>query len=145
MNYSINKSLFLKLTFKPLSKFRMSFILSENDDEWHSYNHSYKYNPYGMAYDSRKSNFYAIQSNIMFNHSSFLESKLSMINNSYGNYVYENPLDERYVGDQLHVNTPGFYTGGQSKGHTMREMTDINFKTAFNTLAKYSKLKIIND
>lgn len=132
MNYSINKSLFLKLAFKPLSKLRFSFIFSENNDEWHSYDHTYKYNPYGMAYDSRKSNFYALQSNFMINNSSFLETKLSLIDNSYGNYVYENPQDSRYVGDQLHTAIPGFFTGGQSKGHTNRQTIDLNFKTDFN-------------
>ncbi len=132
MNYSINKSLFLKLMFKPFSKIKMSFIVSDNDDEWHSYAHSYKYNPFGMAYESRKSKFYAVQSNIMFNRSSFLESKLSMINNSYGNYVYENPLDGEYVGDQLHTAVPGFFTGGQSKAHITREMLDFNLKSDFN-------------
>ena len=132
MNYSLNKSLFLKFTFKPLSSLRMSLLISENNDEWHSYNHTYKYNPYGMSFESRKSNFYAIQSNIMFNNSAFLESKLSVINNSYGNYVYQNPLDENYVGDQLHTAVPGFFTGGQSKDHTTRDMVDINFKTDFN-------------
>ena len=68
----------------------------------------------------------------MFNNAAFLESKLSIINNAYGNYVYENPLDQRYVGDQLHTAVPGFFTGGQSKGHTTRDMMDINFKTDFN-------------
>tara|TARA_Y100001935_G_scaffold91688_1_gene76218 strand:- start:7689 stop:10673 length:2985 start_codon:yes stop_codon:yes gene_type:complete len=132
MNYSLNKSLFLKLTYKPISNLKMSLLMSENNDEWHSYNHAYKYNPYGMSFESRKSNFYAIQSNIMFNNAAFLESKLSIINNAYGNYVYENPLDQRYVGDQLHTAVPGFFTGGQSKGHTTRDMMDINFKTDFN-------------
>ena len=132
MNYSINKSLFLKLTFTPFSKYRFSFIFSENNDEWHSYDHAYKYNPYGMSFDSRKSNFYAFQSNIMINNSSFIETKLSAIDNSYGNYVYKNPLDQRYVGDQLHTAIPGFFTGGQSKGHTTRKTVDLNFKTDFN-------------
>ena len=132
MNYSLNKSLFLKLTYKPISNLKMSLLMSENNDEWHSYNHAYKYNPYGMSFESRKSSFYAIQSNIMFNNAAFLESKLSIINNAYGNYVYENPLDQRYVGDQLHTAVPGFFTGGQSKGHTTRDMMDINFKTDFN-------------
>tara|TARA_Y100000996_G_scaffold23308_1_gene16821 strand:+ start:276 stop:3299 length:3024 start_codon:yes stop_codon:yes gene_type:complete len=132
MNFSINKSLFLKLSFIPFSKYRFSFIFSENNDEWHSYDHSYKYNPYGMSYDSRKSNFYALQSNIMINNSSFIESKISAIENSYGNYVYENPLDQRYVGDQLHTAIPGFFTGGQNKGHTNRKTIDLNFKSDFN-------------
>tara|TARA_B100001142_G_scaffold9462_1_gene9186 strand:- start:1481 stop:4117 length:2637 start_codon:yes stop_codon:yes gene_type:complete len=132
MNYSINNSLFLKLTFKPLSKFKISFIASDNNDEWHSYDHAYKYNPYGMNYESRKSKFYALQSNIMLNKSSFLESKLSMINNIYGNYVYENPLDNQYVANWFHTNTPGFYTGGQGKSHTNREMINLNLKTDWN-------------
>lgn len=132
MNFNVNKSLFMKLTFNPFPKYKFSFIFSENIDEWHSYNHSYKYNPYGMAFDSRKSNFYALQSNVMINNSSFIETKLSIIDNSNGNYVYENPYDQRYVGDQLHTSIPGFFTGGQSKGHTNRNTINTTFKTDFN-------------
>ena len=132
MNFNINKSLFFKLTFKPFAKYKFSYIFSENRDEWHSYNHSYKYNPYGMPFDSRKSNFHALQTNVMISNSSFFETKLSIIDNSYGNYVYKNPLDERYVGDQLHVSIPGFFTGGQAKGHTTRNTINFNFKTDYN-------------
>ena len=59
----------------------------------------------------------------------FYELKYSTTNNEYGNYVFENPFDNRYVHDVFFDSYgPGFLTGGQSKDHTVRKTLDKTLK-----------------
>ena len=129
MNRSKNRSLMGKLTAKFFKNLKVSLLYTLNDDEWHGYDHGYKYNPDGMAYSRRKSEMYAFNINYMLSRSLFYELKVSYLNNDYGNYVFENPLDSNYVHGAYFTNSgPGFYTGGQQKDHVKRIMEDMSTK-----------------
>jgi len=133
MNRSENLSILGKLSYKMFNNLRLSFLYSRNDDEWHSYDHSYKYNPDGRAYARRNSDLYLFQLNHTISQSAFYELKLSYLNNYDGWYLYEDPRDERYIGDAYHGNSgeTGFWTGGQDKEHSETYQKDFNTKFDF--------------
>ena len=128
MNKSLNQSVMSKLLFKYSDKLKTSFLYTSNSDEWHPYNHAFKFNVNGMAFSSRSSSLYAFQTNYMLNNSIFMDLKYSFMEYSSGYYVYENPLDSRYVSGQYFQSAPGFFTGGQEKSHSSRVTQDNNIK-----------------
>jgi outer membrane receptor protein involved in Fe transport len=116
-----------KLSAKLFKSFKVSLLYMSNNDEWHGYDHAYKYNPDGMAYSRRKSEMCTFSINHMFSRAMYYELKISHLNNYNGWYLFEDPLDSNYVHDAYFTNAgPGFYTGGQQKGHVKRTMEDIN-------------------
>ncbi len=130
MNTAQNLSFMGKLTLNLISKMKMSMLVTRNNDEWGGYNHAFKYNPDGMAKTHRTSDMYMFQINHMLSSRAFYELKLSYVNDYIGWYVYENPLDSRYVHDGYlrSDDVTGFFTGGQEKGHTRRTLEDYNIK-----------------
>ncbi|MDZ7301880.1 MAG: TonB-dependent receptor [candidate division KSB1 bacterium] len=144
MNGSKNISFTGKLTSNFLkNRLKMSLLYTLNDDEWHSYNHDYKFNPAGMPTAYRNTDMYSLQLNHMFSNKAFYEIKLSYIDNYNGYYVYKDPLDPRYVNDIfLYNDGPGFYTGGQDKTHNERTLKDYNAKFDLSwQLNKHHSLK----
>ncbi len=118
-----------KLSFSPIQVMKMSLQYFFNREEGQKYNHIYKYNPAGLPTQYHDSQMLAFQVNHTLSPSAFYEFKLSYVDNYTGSYVYENPLDSRYVHDQYFRNQgSGFYTGGQSKEHIRRTMKDVNGK-----------------
>ena len=133
MNGSKNSSFTGKLTSSLVKNLKLSALYNLNDDEWHTYDHAFKYDPDGLANAFRRTDMYALQLNHLLSGTAFYELKLSYIDNFNGWYVYENPLDARYVNDiYLYNDGPGFYTGGQQKGHSARTLRDFNAKLDAN-------------
>ena len=129
MNTSKNFSALLKLSFNFIKGIRFSFLYSHSDDNWYGYDHGFKYNPDGRSGSHKVTDYLAFQLNHMISQNFFYEMKLSNVQNDFGNYVYKNPLDPRYVHDRYFDSYgPGFLTGGQSKDHTVRGMVDQTFK-----------------
>ncbi|MBN2093132.1 TonB-dependent receptor [candidate division KSB1 bacterium] len=122
-------SLMGKLTAKLHNNLRLSLLYTKNDDEWHSYSHAYKYNPDGMATSYRETDMYSLQLNHTISSNLFYELKLSHVDNYNGWYVFKDPFDPGYVHDAYHNNSgPGFYTGGQDKGHSDRTVIEQSAK-----------------
>tara|TARA_Y100001970_G_scaffold88177_1_gene111357 strand:+ start:3730 stop:6333 length:2604 start_codon:yes stop_codon:yes gene_type:complete len=143
MNSSKNSSLMGKIKFLISGKLKTSILFTNNTDLWNSYSHAFRYNPHGLAHSTRSTIFYAIQSNYMISNSKFIDLKYSNLKYSNGYYVYEDPMDPRYVDDIYLQSIPGFYTGGQEKSHSNRETTDHNLKIDFNNqINKYHNIKM---
>jgi outer membrane receptor protein involved in Fe transport len=129
IGYSKLASYMAKVTLRPFNTMRASFLFTRNDDEWRSYDHQFKYNPYGLATNHQEAEMYALLLNHMLSNKLFYDIKLSYVDNFYGWYVFEDPEDDRYVHESyFNNNGPGFYTGGQQKGHTQQTMKDYNVK-----------------
>ena len=129
MNYSENLSALFKLSFNFFNGIRFSTLYSYSDDSWWGYDHGFKYNPDGRAGAHKVTNYFAFQLNQMLSQKLFYELKYSTVNNDFGSYVYENPIDSRYVHDRFYDSYgPGFLTGGQSKDHLIRNMVDETLK-----------------
>jgi outer membrane receptor for ferrienterochelin and colicin len=133
MNGSENLSFLGKLTAKPFNNFRLSFLYTRNDDRWDGYSHVYKYNPDGRASGYRETDMYSVSLNHLISPKLFYELKLSYNNNYNGNYLFENPLDDGYLHDVYsNIAGPGFFTGGQEKGHSVRTMKDFSTNFSLN-------------
>ncbi len=129
MDRDKNLSFMGKIQIKPLSTLKTSLLYTYNKDHWRDYSHEFKYNPDGMGSSHRETHMYSFNMNHMLSQKLFYELKLSYIDNYNGWYVFENPLDPRYVHDAYYNNAgPGFYTGGQQKSHSRHTMIDKNAK-----------------
>jgi hypothetical protein len=129
MNRSKNLSFMGKLTSNITGNFKATLLYTLNNDEWHGYDHAFKYDPYGMPGSYRQSQMWSLQLNHMLSRQMFYELKLSYVDNYSGYYVFEDPFDTGYVHDAFFSNAgPGFYTGGQDKSHSRRWMKDLTSK-----------------
>ncbi|RMF65769.1 MAG: TonB-dependent receptor, partial [Calditrichaeota bacterium] len=143
MNNSKNLSFLGKITARIKNRVKLSFLYTYNDDQWRGYNHAFKYNPDGMATSYRTSNMYSLGINHLLSRTAFYELKFSYVDNYNGWYVFKDPTDPRYVHDKyLYNDGPGFFTGGQQKGHSERWLRDINVKFDFNwQVDKHNSIK----
>jgi len=129
MNGGNNISFMGKLVTRPFANLKISALYTLNNDEWSSYDHAFKYNPDGMATTHRRTDLFSLNFNHMLSSRLFYELKLSYMDNYNGWYVFENPEDEGYIHDAyLNADGPGFFTGGQQKGHSRRTMIDKSAK-----------------
>jgi outer membrane receptor protein involved in Fe transport len=108
-----------KLTWS-LKNLKMSVMYLRDDGERQGYSHGAKYKPDGRSVGHNNNQMLTYQLNHILGQNLFYELKLSYSNNYWGSYVYENPLDARYVHDRFSANQQytGFVTGGQDKGHS---------------------------
>jgi outer membrane receptor protein involved in Fe transport len=129
MNGSENRSYLGKVVFNLIDGVKFSFMHSINKDRWDGYSHTWKYNPTGLGSSYRESAFTVFQVNHLLTNSLFYEAKFSKMENYNGNYLYEDKFDSSYVND-VYSNSygPGFMTGGQTKDHSERWMTDLAAK-----------------
>jgi outer membrane receptor for ferrienterochelin and colicin len=130
MSWANNASLLAKLAFKPLSNLRITGLYTLNDDEGQGYSHGQKYNPDGRSTAYKTSYMYAFNLNHMISPSLFYEMKINYVNNSTESYLYNDPLDERYLHPRYGgTGQTGFSTGGNaSPGRGLSLFQDINYK-----------------
>ncbi len=130
MNPSKSLNTLGKLTYRFTPKFKISIQDIYNKRDWKSYVHSYKYNPdgtYNYLTDNRNSS-------VKINHAfwrAFYELNLFTSSTDYKQYVFENPMDERYVSTGLIKGsqpTSMFVTGGTQMGHYSRESKSVGGK-----------------
>jgi len=143
MDRDIMQSLMAKITTRLLNRFNLSLLYTTNIDEWNDYDHGYKYNPDGKRSMHRNSSMLAFTLNQSISQRLFYELKFQKMSNNFGNYVYENPTDSRYIHDVYFSNYgPGFYTGGQDKNHDVRELSQDNLKLDLTwQMTKHHKIK----
>ena len=132
---------------------KFSWMMNQNHSLSSGYNHIYKYNPDGRSQGNAKTSLSMFQLNHFLNEKMYYDIKFSITNNDYGSYVFEDydsyeVLKEdgihqgtyHFAGDTLYnyVNDkymtaygPGFFTGGQDKGHLNRVTVTNNFKSDF--------------
>jgi outer membrane receptor protein involved in Fe transport len=133
INKSKGYSLMSKLSFQIMNGFRATLMWDRNANEWRDYNHGFKYNPNGIAGNYYNTDFFTFTLNHIFSVKAFYEAKVSYLDTYYGNYLYKDPLDPRYIHDgYARSNGPGFLTGGQQKGHTIQEEKQFNAKFDFS-------------
>ncbi len=128
-SFSKMNSFMGKISSNLISNIRLSFMYTLNDEEWGDYDHAFKYNPYGKATNFKRAGMYNMSMNHMISNSLFYDLNISLIDNYYGSYKFKDPEDIRYIHEAyLSSNGPGFFTGGQEKGHTERTVKDKNIK-----------------
>jgi len=107
-----------KLTCKISSNFKVNMLYTFNGNKSKRFNNSlgdfqYKYNPDGLPWDLSTIHFGSVDINHMISKSLFYNLKISYTERFEESYLYEDPLDERYLSPNYRGGlTTGFYTGG---------------------------------
>ncbi|MCD6374785.1 MAG: TonB-dependent receptor [Caldisericaceae bacterium] len=144
LNDSKSINFLSKITARLTPHIKLTFSYIYNKNDWQEYNHFYKYNPYGLASYHKTSSLYTVGLNHLIGQSAFYELKFSYLDSYFGHYVFENPLDTRYVNEKydLYGRTRGFSTGSQQKMHERRWLRDFNAKFDLTyQLTKHHSLK----
>ena len=103
------------------------------NQNYNDYNHSYKLNPDGN-YQKHHNSFLGIGSyTLVLNNSAFIDFIFSGIRSEFNQYVFENPLDSRYVDPQLKqvVSGNAFLTAGTENWQFNHTTTSLTGKTDF--------------
>lgn len=128
INTSKTYSFMGKLSFRLASDLKMSLMSTWNYDERPTTGHVYKYKPDGRANYYDETFMYVFQLNHLISQSIFHDLKISYTENEYKFYLYENPLDSRYVHRGYDRSVGGFASGGQDYDHHWRTLDDLNIK-----------------
>ncbi|MBN2103528.1 TonB-dependent receptor [bacterium] len=125
-----------KLTFKITSNFKLNLLYTFNGNKSKRFNNGlgdfqYKYNPDGLPWDFSTIHFGSFDINHMISKSLFYDLKLSYTDRVEQSYLYEDPLDLRYLSPNYRGSLEtGFYTGGTvdpGKRKDTFERRDIKF------------------
>jgi outer membrane receptor protein involved in Fe transport len=133
MNYNERLSLQGKLSINVGSGKGIVLTCMYQDQEYKNYNHLYKLNPDG-DYTYYKNSLLGIASYTwVIDNSAFVDFAFSAIRSKYKQYVYEDPLDSRYVNPDRKEDVSGnaFYSGGTENWHFYHTTTTATAKTDF--------------
>ncbi len=137
MNYNRLYSLQGKLSFDVGSGkgIVLNGLYQKND--YKDYNHIYKLNPDGDYQRFQESFLGSASYTHVFSNSAFLDVSGSYFSTNYNQYVYENPLDPRYVDPRRKQDVSGnaFYTGGTENWHFNHITTTYTGKLDFTLQA----------
>ncbi|MBI2417593.1 MAG: TonB-dependent receptor [Ignavibacteriales bacterium] len=119
MNYNRRGTLQAKLQYKLGGGKGLVLNTMMQNQEYKEYNHSYRLNPDGDYTNHQNNSLVSLSYTHVFNKSIFLDALASYVNTDFKRYVFENPLDERYVNpDRLKdVSGNAFLTGGTQNWH----------------------------
>ena len=125
-----------KLTYKLTPNFKVNMLYTFNSSKRKRLNnglgdYQYKYNPDGLPWDFSAIHFGSFDINHMISKSLFYDFKLSYTSDVEESYLYEDPLDSRYVSPNYRGSLEtGFYTGGMvdpGKRKDTFERADVKF------------------
>ena len=130
MDHDVHHNFTGKLAFRATSNIKFSAMYTLNDSKTSNYNHNYKYNPTALRNYYGTSHYGALNLNHMIRPSLFYDLKVSFLENTNQSYVYENPIDPRYVHPKYQgTGTTGFATGGNgSPGKSLDTFQDASLK-----------------
>ena len=119
----------LSYRFNPTFKVNYEFLMDKI--KYREYNHAFKYNPDGDYRQFKNGYTNIFNLNHTINSKTFYTAKLSYLYFNYKKYVYENPLDKRYVDPRLLKGA--FRTGGTEMGHFYRKTKSYGAKFDFTS------------
>ncbi|NOZ74751.1 MAG: TonB-dependent receptor [FCB group bacterium] len=112
-----------KVNVKPFSRTKLSFNVMGSRTEYQVYSHKFKYNPDGRYHYYRQNQTVYLKLDQSLSPTSYILASMSLGNNANQNYVYKNPVDDRYnVDPSVFSEASGynFYIGGYQMGHYNR-------------------------
>lgn len=124
MNWSKQNTIQLKLTSSHIKGNKLSITGLYQNDEGQNYRHLYSYNPDGIPTNYGESISLNLVNNYLISSKTFINLKGAYFINRSESYVYEDPLDSRYPGDDAESFLGGnfsFFRGGVVMDHTTRE------------------------
>jgi outer membrane receptor protein involved in Fe transport len=144
MNYSKRYTIQGKLSFKIGNAKGLILQGMYQDRNYKEYNHAYKYNPDGDYQRFQNSILGSATYNHFFGNSTFIDLLASYFGTESKQYVYENPLDERYANPerQRDVSGAAFLTGGSENWHQTHKTTTLTGKIELTSqLDKFDEIK----
>jgi len=123
MNSSSMQTLQGKLSLKLFQMDKINYTGFFEKGKNHSYDRLFKYNPDGNYRHDNMSYQNSLQYTHMFNQNTFLTANYSNFYTTYGQYVYKNKYDPRYVSIEFlnATNSNGYSTGGMRMWHHFRK------------------------
>lgn len=123
MNSSNMQTLQGKLSFKLSRMDKINYTGFYEKSKYRSYDRLFKYNPDGNYRHENMSYQNSLQYTHMFNPNTFLTANYSNLFTTYGQYVYKDKYDPRYVPIEYlnATNSNGFSTGGMRMWHHFRD------------------------
>ncbi len=134
MNYSHRLSLQGKLSINVGSGRGIVLTGLYQDNQYKDYNHLYQLNPDGDYKKFQKSILGIASYTFLLSNSAFIDLSASALQSEYKQYVYQNPLDQRYVNPDRKKDVSGdaFYTGGTENWHFNHTTTSLTGKADFS-------------
>jgi outer membrane receptor protein involved in Fe transport len=133
MNFSERLSLQAKLALNVGGGKGIVLTGLYQDNEYRDYDHLYKLNPDG-DYKKFQKSFLGIASyTLLLSNSAFIDFSASGLRSEFKQYVFENPLDPRYVNPDRKKDVSGnaFLTGGTQNWHFNHTTTSYTGKSDF--------------
>ena len=112
-----------KFTYRIFPNLKLSYEILWDKIDYRKYNHSFKYNPEGYYQHHKKGYTHLLIWNHTLSPRTFYTAKFSNFFFDYQKYVYENPLDDRYIDPRLLKGA--FRTGGTEMDHFYRNTRTI--------------------
>jgi len=111
-----------KMTLKVFKHDKVSLSTYYQNKDFREYEHIFRYNPEGNYFRESKDYQNSIQFNHVFSARSFMELNYSQMYSTYGQYVYRDKDDARYVPiwHLTGTGSNGFSTGGMRMWHHRR-------------------------
>ena len=117
MDWNKSQKVFVKISIHPFSKWRLNISSNYENSQFQNYEHIFKYKPTGRATNYAKSNLNSLKLSHLVNPRLSHVITISSLNSWSAKYLYENPLDNRYVTDRYYSYAGGFIAGGMDKTH----------------------------
>ncbi|MBN2280310.1 MAG: TonB-dependent receptor [Candidatus Marinimicrobia bacterium] len=135
MNPNSSKTLQGKLSFKLTQRDKINYTGFYEDEKHLNFDRLFKYNPDGNYRHESSSYQHSLQYTHMLGMTTFITANVSQVHTEYGQYVYKNPFDLRYVPLEFltNNNSNGFSTGGMRMWHHFRDNTTRIAKTDLRT------------
>lgn len=124
-----------KLTYRLSSRIKLSSQFLFDGGRYKLYEHDYRFNPDGI-YNYEEDNYnYSFKLNHAFT-KSFYEANFFYATTRFRQFVFEDPLDPRYVPTTRIVGTPSsasYLFGGMQMGHVYRDSKSVGGKLDFTS------------
>ena len=103
------------------------------DNKYRDYDHLYKLNPDGDYKKFQKSYLGIVSYTLLLSNSAFIDFSASGLRSEFNQYVYEDPLDPRYVNPDRKKDVSGnaFLTGGTQNWHFNHTTTSFTGRSDF--------------
>lgn len=139
MNPSQRLNVLSKFTSRPTNSTQLEYSYLIDYSQAKGFSFGYRYNPDGVAGNQRRNQNHSLHFTHTLNPSTFYTIKLSWAQASYKHFLYEDPLDPRYVKDIGGIgsgNVTGFpgnnyLFGGNQKSHIYEDSQSFRSKTDF--------------
>ena len=130
MNDRTSNNIIAKLSVRPFKGTKVEYSYIRDFSRRQSYSFAYRYNPDGVVSVRDRNHNHSLHWTHTLNEKSFYTLKLSYQNSNFSSYLYEDPLDSRYVSTGAIVGFPGtnFLFGGNQKGHVYESAQSLRAK-----------------